>query len=228
MSKKVLVFAAHQDDETIGCGGTIAKWSRGGSDVQVCFMTDGGTGIEQGCDVKMRENITDIRLKEASLACHVLGVSKIHTFGIPCQEVTNNKKTFHSVIKKIREVKPDIILTHNQICKHRDHKNTSMVVEEATWKCSENILEELGDPHLVSQLLSFEILDPFANPDFVVDITEEFAVKEYAMSVYGSQFGIIPGIEYYLDGISKVRGYSIGPNRRGEAFKRIGTLPVQI
>ena len=228
MNKTVLVFAAHQDDETIGCGGTIAKWARIGANVQVCFMTDGGTGIEQGCSINMKSNIVDIRLREASKACEILGVTHLHTLGIPCQEITNNKNIFHKVIKKIREVKPDIVLTHNQICKHRDHKNTSKIVEEATWKCSENILEQLGHPHVVQQLLSFEILDPFANPDFVVDITEEFYLKKAAMEVYESQSGIIPGIQSYLDGISKVRGYSVGPDRRAEAFKKIGTLPFQL
>jgi len=228
LSNKILIFAAHQDDETIGCGGTIAKWSREGKEVEVCFMTDGGTGIEQGCDIGIKSSIIDVRLREASLACEILGVSRIHTLGIPCQEVVNNKETFHMVIKKIREVKPGVVLTHNQICKHRDHKNTSKIVEEAVWKSAENILEDLGDPHIITKLLSFEILDPFPNPDFVVDITDSYEYKEAAMDVYMSQMGIIPGIEIYLDGISKVRGYSIGPNKRGEAFKRIGNLPFEI
>ena len=48
------------------------------------------------------------------------------------------------------------------------------------------------------------------------------------MEVYESQSGIIPGIQSYLDGISKVRGYSVGPDRRAEAFKKIGTLPFQL
>ena len=37
---RVLVFAAHQDDETIGCGGTIRKWANSGTEVHVCFVTD--------------------------------------------------------------------------------------------------------------------------------------------------------------------------------------------
>ena len=30
MSEKILVIAAHPDDEVLGCGATIAKYSRGG------------------------------------------------------------------------------------------------------------------------------------------------------------------------------------------------------
>ena len=40
-NKKVLIILAHQDDETIGCGGSIKKWSSNGATVEVCFMTDG-------------------------------------------------------------------------------------------------------------------------------------------------------------------------------------------
>ena len=42
--KNILIFAAHQDDETIGCGASIKKWTDAGSDVEVVFMTDGATG----------------------------------------------------------------------------------------------------------------------------------------------------------------------------------------
>ena len=56
-------------------------------------------------------------------------------------------------------------MKYSTICKHRDHKNTSVLVEEACWKCSENILEELGKPCVVPSVMAFEILDAFENPD---------------------------------------------------------------
>ena len=224
--KKVLVLVAHQDDETIGCGGTIAKWSNQGAIIDVCFMTDGATGIEQ--NISLKEDITSIRMKEAIRACHLLGVNNITSLGLPCQEIINNKETFHKVIKKIRDIKPNIVITHSKICKHRDHRNTSNIVEEACWKASENILEDLGNPHFIDLALQCEILDTFNNPDFIVDITSEYNKKCEAISVYTSQHGIITGIEQYLNGISLVRGYLSGPNRRAEAFKKLGRLPYKI
>lgn len=224
--KKVLVFVAHQDDETIGCGGTLAKWSNEGAKVHVCFMTDGATGYEQGSGLK--SDITSIRMKEATYACHLLGVKEISTLGLPCQEIKNDKQTFHKVIQKIRQFRPNVVITHSDICKHRDHRVTSSIVEESCWKSTENILEDLGKPHAVDLVLQCEILDPLDNPDFIVDISKEYITKLEAMSIYTSQGGIIPGIEQYLNGISLVRGYSVGPDKRAEAFKRLGRLPYRL
>jgi len=222
--KRVLVFAAHQDDETIGCGGTIRKWADLGSEIHVCFVTNGATGIEQGTNP---DNIIETRMDEAALAANVLSIHKLYTFDLECQKVSNKKTNFHKFIEKIREVKPDLVITHNQLCKHRDHKRTSILVEEACWKAAENILEELGPVHEIADLWSFEILDPHPNPDIVVDITRTFVHKMAAMDVYLSQHGILNDIRRYIDGITKVRGYSIGVDR-GEAFTRIGRSPVKI
>lgn len=224
--KRVLVLVAHQDDETIGCGGTIANWSSQGANVHVCFMTDGATGYEQGSGLK--SDITSIRMKEATYACRILGAKGISTLGLPCQEIKNNKKTFHKVIQKIRHFRPNVVITHSDICKHRDHRITSRIVEESCWKSTENIMEDLGTPHKVELVLQCEILDPIENPDFVVDITKEYITKCEAMAVYTSQRGVIPGIEQYLNGISLVRGYSIGPNKRAEGFKRLGRVPYEL
>lgn len=224
--KRILVFVAHQDDETIGCGGTIAKWANEGAQVYVCFMTDGATGYEQGSG--LQRDIASVRMQEAQYACHLLGVKDISTLGLPCQQIDNDKQTFHKVIQKIREIRPNVVITHSNICKHRDHRITSTIVEESCWKSTENILEDLGKPHFVDLVLQCEILDPFENPDFIVDITKEYLTKCEAMAVYASQRGVIPGIEQYLNGISLVRGYSSGPNRRAEAFKRLGNLPYRL
>ena len=221
---KVLVFAAHQDDETIGCGGTIKKWTDNGSEVHICFMTDGATGVEQGTDGK---EIVATRMSEAERAAEILGIHKLHSLNLPCQKVVNKQQTFHKVIELIRKVKPNLVITHGQECKHRDHKRTGAIVEEACWKASENILEELGVRHMVESVWAFEILDPHDNPDTVADITEQYESKIRAMNVYTSQEGILGSIYSYLDGISKVRGYSIG-TERGESFKKIGRLPYKL
>ena len=188
-------------------------------------MTDGATGYEQGSG--LQGDITSIRMREATYACHILGVKNISTLGLSCQQIENNKETFHKVIQKIRQIQPNVVITHSNICKHRDHRTTSIIVQESCWKSAENILEDLGPPHVVDLVLECEILDPFENPDFIVDITNEYITKCEAMAVYTSQRGVIPGIEQYLNGISLVRGYSSGPNRRAEAFKRLGNLPYK-
>jgi len=189
-------------------------------------MTNGATGFEQGSGLE--NNITTIRMKEAMYASHILGAKEISTLGLPCQEIKNDKETFHKVIQKIRQFRPNVVITHSDICKHRDHRSTSSLVAESCWKSTENILEELGKPHAVDLVLQCEILDPFENPDFIVDITEQYITKCEAMAIYTSQRGVIPGIEQYLNGISLVRGYSVGPNKRAEAFKRLGRLPYRL
>ena len=39
--KNVLVFAAHHDDETIGCGATLSKLSDFFANITVVFFTNG-------------------------------------------------------------------------------------------------------------------------------------------------------------------------------------------
>ena len=39
-SDACIVFAPHQDDETLGSGGTIIQKKRKGADVKIVFMTD--------------------------------------------------------------------------------------------------------------------------------------------------------------------------------------------
>ena len=41
MKKKILVVAAHPDDEALGCGGALSKFSKLGYKINVVFFSDG-------------------------------------------------------------------------------------------------------------------------------------------------------------------------------------------
>ena len=221
----VLVFAAHQDDETIGPGGTLRKWANAGCHITVVHMTDGATGVDQ--TRVYEKEIRGTRASEADRAIGILGCQDRRCLWIPCQQVANNIETFHSVIEIIRKVGPDLILTHANNDKHRDHKTTSEIIVEAAWKAQEDIHPNLGNTHLVTDVWAFEITDLLPRVDFVVDISETFSVKENAFSVYESQQNVVSGMASHIDGLSRVRGYSVGVER-GEAFMRFGKLPVVI
>ena len=225
--KKVLIFAAHQDDETIGCGGTIKKWSDLGTEVTVVFFTNGDTGIDQKAEYTP-DSIVATRMEEANKAKEILGIHNVYTFDIPCQCVENNQETFHKTIAAIRMEKPEIILTHAPHDKHRDHRIISEIVKEACRKAYEDIHPELGPTHRIKDLWAFEISDLLPRVDFVVDVSSSaMKAKLKAFNAYHSQLGVIHGLVRHIRGSSVVRGYMIGANH-GEAYMRINTSPMSL
>jgi len=68
-----IVFAPHQDDETIGCGGLIARKRNEGLPVHVVFITDGGAS-HPGHPRLAQPELRAIRRSEAMAALAILGV----------------------------------------------------------------------------------------------------------------------------------------------------------
>jgi len=226
---KIMVIVAHQDDETIGCGGTLHKWASLGSNVDITFVTDGKTGIDQR-DLFDSNSIKSVRMQEAAKASEILiGVNNIYTMGEECQQVSyDSQQIFHKIISRIRKCKPSIILTHSPQDKHRDHIAISRLVIEAAWKANENIHSELGPMHRVDDVWGIEILDLHDSPDFVVELSDkDYRAKVDAMDVYLSQEQVVSGIGRSIEGLAMVRGYEIGCDY-GEAFKRISKVPVRL
>ena len=67
-----VVFAPHQDDETLGCGGTIIKKRCNGAPVKIVFMTDGNNSHKSVSETDLK----DLRRKEALASSLALGVEK--------------------------------------------------------------------------------------------------------------------------------------------------------
>ncbi len=110
---------AHTDDETLGCGGTIARHVRNGDKVYGVSMTDGvgARGTDDSDEVKKRA--------QASInACKILGLEWLEGGSFPdnamdavglldVAKVTEKAKTL---------AKPTIVYTHSSADLNIDHR----------------------------------------------------------------------------------------------------------
>ena len=120
MKQTILIVAAHADDETLGCGGTIARHVTEGDDVHVIFLTD-GVGSRRG-DFDLIGNPIDstdaVERNTASLtALAILGVPRgnVHAFSFPDNALDSLSlmtvvKAIESVVAKVDKSKPIPVL----------------------------------------------------------------------------------------------------------------------
>ena len=69
--RPAVVFAPHPDDETLGCGGTIAKKRSSLAPLTIVFMTDGSASHP---DLMPKHRMREVRKSEAVDAARALGV----------------------------------------------------------------------------------------------------------------------------------------------------------
>ena len=120
--KKVLVIAAHPDDEVLGVGGTVAKLSAEGVECHLLIVTDGSSS--QYRDSDHLHEIIEAKIKETKGCADLLGFKSIHYGELPDMKLD---KTPHIVINQviervINEVQPDTVFTHFWGDVNRDHQ----------------------------------------------------------------------------------------------------------
>jgi LmbE family N-acetylglucosaminyl deacetylase len=182
---KVLVIAAHPDDEVLGCGGTISRHSLNGDEVHVMILAEGLTSRgDSVCSSK--ENLSALA-SAAHEANKILGVASLSMYGLPDNRLDSLDRL--DVIKliehKIFECKPECIYTHHAGDVNIDHR----VIHEAV-----NTACRPLPGHSVKQLLYFEIPSstewqipgsaPAFTPTWFVDISENLEVKMRALHAY--------------------------------------------
>ena len=114
MKKKILVLAAHPDDETLGCGATISKLSKQGHDIRLLTFTDGVSAR----DIKDIEN----RNKSLEKVSKILGIVDFKYGNFPDNKMDSVPllDVCKFIEKEVKEV-PDVIFTHHPSCLNIDH-----------------------------------------------------------------------------------------------------------
>ena len=106
--ERALVVFAHPDDAEFLCGGTVAMWTRAGTEVGYVCATDGSAG-GNGPD-RDRGEIAAIREGEMRAAAGVLGVSSVEFLGYPDGLLEVSLELRRAVTREVRRFRPDVIV----------------------------------------------------------------------------------------------------------------------
>lgn len=117
---KILVIAPHPDDEVLGCGGIIKKYSEKGDEVFLCIVT-------KAYAPDWSESFITEREKEIKLSNEVLKIKKTFFLDLPTVKLdTIPQKQLNDLISKIvEEVKPEIVFIPFSGDINKDHKLVS-------------------------------------------------------------------------------------------------------
>ena len=193
--KKVLILAAHPDDEVLGCGGFIAKYNPQGYEFHVFILGEGSTCRFSSADTEadgVRKAIF-ARQRAAGGVKRLLKIDHM-TFGeLPCGRLDQvpiieiNK----IIEQQISSFKPDIIFTHADTDANNDHR----VIYRATI-----IATRPSALNFVPEVMCYETLSStewaFGEP-FVPTVFEELEeshveLKCEALSIYETEIKEFP------------------------------------
>ena len=136
--RTILGIFAHPDDESMGPGGTLAKYAAAGHRVAVLTATEGGAGRlyrERPTDDAGRAELRRVRREETIRAARILGVEHLGFLGWEDGEVRRRDVLEGEELLAgfIRREKPDVLITFHGsgISHHPDHRWITLAVDGA-------------------------------------------------------------------------------------------------
>lgn len=126
--RRVLVVLPHPDDETFGCGGSIALYARAGVPVTCLCATLGQLGRNMGRPpVATRESLPAVRERELRDACRILGVADLRLLRLfdKTLEFLDPAELAARIGAVVAETEPSLVYTfHPEQGGHPDHNAT--------------------------------------------------------------------------------------------------------
>ena len=183
---RVIVFGAHPDDCDINSGGIAALFTQMGHKVKFVSLTNGNKGHHTMNTIELAAR----RYKEAQDAGKILGI-EYHVMNNSDGELQPTLENRFAVIQLICDWEADIVITHRPNDYHPDHRNTSIVVQDAAYMVGVPKMVPHGKPLRKTPVFlytpdRFQKPTPFS-PDIVIDITAVAAKKAEAICAHESQ-----------------------------------------
>lgn len=215
MSKKILVLAAHPDDETLGCGGTIHRLSQEGYEVNILTFTDGESS--RGAQ-RLNRN------EKLNSVAPILGISNHYYANFPDNAM--DSVPLIDLCKFIEEnvnYVPDIIFTHHYEDLNIDHH----LVAKATFTV---FRPQRGDCHrifsyFIPSSTDYNPISIFAGNTYFKLSESDIKAKQSALKIYDKEMREYPHSRSYqnIKNLIKVWGSEVG-TKYAEKFLLIREL----
>ena len=215
IGKTILVVAAHPDDEVLGCGGSIAKWTASGNIVHILIMAEGATSRSSIRDRGVKSKELSLLEKSANNAGKILGAASVKLLDFPDNRMDSLDRLdiIKAIEEEIKRLKPHTVVTHHCGDVNIDHRITHEAVVTA---CRPQ------PGHSVRLLLAFEVMSstewqpPGSNfvfqPNWFEDVVKTFDLKIKALDCYQSEMRESPHSRSLnnIKNLAQCRGSMIG------------------
>jgi LmbE family N-acetylglucosaminyl deacetylase len=153
-----MCVGAHPDDESGAFGGALLLAHAKGIETQVLCLTDGQAASNRG-NAKSAEDLEQLRREELAAANAILGVTRSEQLNFPDGQL--DRQDFYqmvsAIVKRIREWRPQVILTFGPeggANLHRDHTMVSLAATAAFhWAGRAHLFPDMvPEPYLPQKL----------------------------------------------------------------------------
>jgi N-acetylglucosamine malate deacetylase 1 len=180
-AERVVVLAPHMDDETIGCGGTLALHAQRGAQITVVFLTDGRNGSSKLSTLPRDEReqaqrwLIQTRKQEARAALAELGIGQMVCLDAEDGALRANDSAAQQLRSILGEQQPHLVYLPFYLEEHDDHRAASKV-----------LLDAVTGTEMQFQCMGYEVWTPLF-PNCLVRIETTMPRKKAALNKYASQ-----------------------------------------
>jgi LmbE family N-acetylglucosaminyl deacetylase len=149
---RLMAVLAHPDDESLGIGGTLAKYASEGLDVFLLTATPGDRGRYRDYRFGDPQHpgasaLASIRERELRAAASALGVQDVALLDYRDQELdrANPREAVPAIVEHLRRVRPDVIITFGPdgAYGHPDHIAISQLTTAAVVAAADPAISKL-------------------------------------------------------------------------------------
>ncbi len=181
--KRLLVLAAHPDDEVAGPGGTVSLRAPAAESIRVWVATDGTRqeGVAPGAEAEYGRR----RRQESVTAAAALGLPAPEFAGLPDRELALRPDDLRQAIERLfGQARPDLVFCPSPVEIHPDHRALAQALYERV--AASRAEDADHDLYRYVRLAFYEISHPLL-PNVLVDIAPAAERKAGALAAFASQ-----------------------------------------
>ena len=172
-ASNILIYAPHQDDETVGAGGTLLRCAIHGKRLKVIYVTDGAAATKP----TNQNDLSVIRREEAKRVWDFIGGVLPEFWDLPCRKIPLTQENAQIMREQIEESSAECIFIPFFLEAPLDHRrvNQLLLMAHRVRPLPESI-----------QIWSYQVTS-ILSPNVMVDITELIDKNDIINDMWNSQ-----------------------------------------